>query len=147
MMALEQKIVKMSVYGILLNLNNDFLLQKRANTNYANGWWSLPGGHVEANESILAAVQRELSEELGIKVHSNLCSFRLTLVRKPQQDKRYINFFFVIKNWIGFPTISDEKASDLNFFSYYTLPDPTLPYIKEALELIENGIQFYESLY
>ncbi len=137
--------VKLSVYGILVDKHNRILLQKRANTSYANGWWSFPGGHVEQGESLSAALLRELSEELGVTADPEACHFSLTLIRKPQQTKRYVNFFYVIKQWQGQPAIADNKASELNFLSPSELPDPILPYIKEALSLIDQGIQFYES--
>ncbi|MBA3602724.1 MAG: NUDIX domain-containing protein [Parachlamydiaceae bacterium] len=139
--------VELSVYGIVTDKKKRILMQKRANTKYANGWWSLPGGHVEAKESIFAAIQRELYEEGGIVMSPENCSFKLTLVRKPQLEKRYVNFFYVIKDWMGVPAISDEKASELAFFLINDLPDPTLPYIQEALQLINNKIPFYESAY
>lgn len=144
---MDNNIVKLSVYGILTDKENKVLLQKRSNTTFANGWWSFPGGHVESNESIEKALCRELFEEAGIKIALEHCAFQLTLVRKPQAGKRYINFFYVIKSWYGIPTISDAKASELSFFSLDSLPNPTLPYIQEAISLIEKRVQFYESIY
>lgn len=137
--------VRLSVYGILIDRDNQVLLQKRANTGYADGWWSFPGGHVESDESLVAALQRELFEEIGVKVSADQCAFRLTLSRKPESGKRYINFFYVIKECKDVPIISDGKASELCFFSPTALPDMTLAHIQEALHLIEKGVQFSES--
>lgn len=144
---MNENFVKLSVYGILIDKDNKILMQKRSNTNYANGWWSFPGGHVEPEESILTALKRELFEELGIQMKLEHCSFQLTLIRKPNSGKRYVNFFYVIKDWSGIPSVCDGKASDLIFFSTHHLPDPTLPYILEALKLIDRKIQFHESEY
>lgn len=139
--------MKLSVYGILIDSHQKVLMHKRANTSYANGWWSFPGGHVEAGESICSAICRELWEEVGVEVLAQDCAFQLTLIRKPILENRYINFFYVIKDWKNAPTISDGKASELSFFSFTHLPNPTLPHIQEALQLIRKGIQFYESTY
>lgn len=139
--------VKLSVYGLLIDKESKVLMQKRSNTSFAEGWWSFPGGHVEAEESIIDAVLRELHEECNIIAKPNQCLFQLTLIRKPQLGKRYINFFYLITDWKGTPVISDGKASELRFFSPGDLPKPTLPYIEEALHLINNRIPFYESAY
>ena len=37
---MNENFVKLSVYGILIDKDNKILMQKRSNTNYANGWWS-----------------------------------------------------------------------------------------------------------
>lgn len=143
----NENTVKISVYGILANTEGNVLMQKRANTTYANGWWSFPGGHVEAEESVYIALKRELQEECGVKVSADQCSFKLSLVRKPQNGKRYINFFYVVNRWEGVPVILDGKASELSFVSPENLPKQTLPYIQEALQLINKKIIFHESEY
>lgn len=56
------------VAGILYNAAGEFLLSSRpAGKPYA-GYWEFAGGKVEPGESDLAALQRELAEELGIRV-------------------------------------------------------------------------------
>lgn len=56
------------VHVLLFNNKGQLLLQKRAKTkDVAPGKWdSLVGGHVHPDESILDAVHREITEELGI---------------------------------------------------------------------------------
>lgn len=49
-----------------IKCNDSFLLDKRAKGKIASGLWELPGGGVKSNESFDHAIQRELSEELGI---------------------------------------------------------------------------------
>ena len=144
---MNEDVVKLSVYAILVNQEGKILLQKRANTRFANGWWSCPGGHVENGEHLLKAIERELHEECRMIVNPKQYTIDLTLVRQADQGTRYINFFSQIKDWVGIPIIADGKASDLQFFSLSDIPEQTLPYIKEALQLIEKGIPFYESKY
>jgi 8-oxo-dGTP diphosphatase len=56
------------VVGIITNTNNEILIAKRPMHTYKGGLWEFPGGKVELNEAPRAALERELAEELNIKV-------------------------------------------------------------------------------
>ncbi len=56
------------VCGIIFNTKGEILIAERpAHTSYA-GWWEFPGGKVEAGEEKLAALAREIREEVGIEI-------------------------------------------------------------------------------
>ncbi len=52
---------------ILINKKGEILLVKRK-TDPKRGWWDLPGGFVDPNETIEQSMHREIKEELGIEV-------------------------------------------------------------------------------
>jgi len=54
--------------GILLQPDGRILLGQRPDDKPWPGWWELPGGKIEAGESVQQALTRELEEELGIRV-------------------------------------------------------------------------------
>ena len=54
--------------GVLIDPNGRFLITSRPAGKVYAGHWEFPGGKVEAGESIEAALQRELQEELGITI-------------------------------------------------------------------------------
>ena len=54
--------------GVLIDADGRFLLTSRPPGKVYAGWWEFPGGKVEAGESVVAALGRELHEELGIDV-------------------------------------------------------------------------------
>ena len=54
--------------GVLIDPNGRFLITSRPSGKVYAGHWEFPGGKVEAGESIEAALQRELQEELGITI-------------------------------------------------------------------------------
>ena len=56
--------------GVLIRPNGDFLLTSRPPGKVYEGYWEFPGGKLEAGESVLQALARELQEELGIVVDS-----------------------------------------------------------------------------
>jgi len=60
-MAKHSMVVEESSGGVVVN-NGKVVLVYQANTDT----WSLPKGHVDANESLLEAAKREIFEETGI---------------------------------------------------------------------------------
>ena len=55
------------VIALLQNAAGLFYLQRRAAGQHLAGLWEFPGGKVEAGESSLEALNRELREECGIE--------------------------------------------------------------------------------
>ena len=56
--------------GVVRDKNDNILLTQRAKHTHQGGLWEFPGGKLEANETVLQALQRELHEEVGIKVRT-----------------------------------------------------------------------------
>ena len=54
--------------GVLIDAQGRFLLTSRPAGKVYAGHWEFPGGKVEAGESTLQALRRELREELGITI-------------------------------------------------------------------------------
>ncbi len=52
--------------GVVTNVKGEILIAKRADNVHQGGLWEFPGGKVEAGESVVTALTRELREELGI---------------------------------------------------------------------------------
>ncbi|MBA2484433.1 MAG: NUDIX domain-containing protein, partial [Nitrosomonas sp.] len=48
--------------------DGSFLLARRPEGKPYPGYWEFPGGKIETGESPLAALERELQEELGIHI-------------------------------------------------------------------------------
>jgi 8-oxo-dGTP diphosphatase len=63
----ERKITRVAA-GILIQADGQFLLGSRPQGKPYAGYWEFPGGKLEAGESALAALKRELLEELGVEL-------------------------------------------------------------------------------
>ncbi len=55
--------------GIIVSPDGTILLGKRPEGKPYPGYWEFPGGKIEAGESALEALKRELKEEIGIAPH------------------------------------------------------------------------------
>ncbi len=60
--------IKQVVCAVIRDREGRILLARRAPGQHLEGHWELPGGKVEPSESLEAALQRELAEELGLAV-------------------------------------------------------------------------------
>ncbi len=56
-------------HAIIVNKQNKVLIVKRApNVEIYSSLWSIPGGHIKANETFEECLKREIKEELGANV-------------------------------------------------------------------------------
>jgi 8-oxo-dGTP diphosphatase len=54
--------------GVLIDAQGRFLLTSRPEDKVYAGYWEFPGGKLEAGETVAQALERELHEELGIRI-------------------------------------------------------------------------------
>ena len=108
------------------------LLQNRVKKDWQG--YTLPGGHVEAGESIVAATIREMKEETGLTVkHPQLCGIK----QFPIEGGRYLVFLFRAKKFEGELVSSEEgemkwiRRDELDKF-------PIVNDLKELLQVMER---------
>ena len=75
-------------------------ISKRPDTLHQGGKWEFPGGKREANETMEQALARELMEEIGIKVVSQI---PLMCIEHDYGDKRVVLDVRVIEGFEGEP--------------------------------------------
>jgi len=103
--------------------NNKILLIKRATTVF-RGYWALPGGKVEAEETVEEAIVREVKEETGLKVE---------IIRKIGEyhysgtnneiDYDYYPTCFLVKVAEGKIKRQKEEIEQIKLFKFNKIPN------------------------
>ena len=126
----------MGAQGVILDDRDRVLLIRHT---YQQGW-HFPGGGVERNETVIAALQRELDEEVGIE-----------LTASPHMFGIYPNFesfpsdhivLFVVRRWHrAREPKPNREIADQGFFSLDRLPTGTIAPVKRRLAEIFEARQ------
>jgi len=123
----------------LIKKDGKYLFVKRAHTGKCDGYYMLPGGHVDEGEGVLQACIRELKEELDIVVKSEDLVFCLA---EPTQT--HVHFFFEVLNYAGVIKNNEPKKHD--DVSFLSLDDEKIhPVTLNEIKEIEKGTNFFES--
>lgn len=133
-----------AVHLILIE-NGKILLLRRYNTGYEDGNYSLVAGHIDGNESVIQAMQREALEEAGIKIKEEALEIAHVMHRKTP-ERESIDYFLTCQKYTGQVQVMEkDKCDELSFYDLNHLPTNVIPYIRQALEYYQNDIPF--SLY
>jgi 8-oxo-dGTP diphosphatase len=126
----------------LLLLDGDqVLFGRRENTGYEDGAYHVPSGHLEAAESVVAALIREAKEEIGVSIKPEHVEFAHIMHNSSSGGR--VAFFFTVRTWEGEPENREpEKCSELRWFGLNELPDHMIDYCRVALEHVAGGTAF-----
>lgn len=128
---------------LLLIQKNNILMQRRFNTGFEDGNYSVIAGHINGKETIRQAMIREAKEEASLKI--NLNDLKVVHVMHRQGLIEKVDFFLQAEKWFGEPIIAEpNKADDLQWFSLNSLPENTVGYVRAALENIEKNLFYSE---
>ncbi len=120
------------------------LLVKRQQTPY-RGAWARPGGLVGSEESVDAAVLRELQEETNI---GNIYLEQLYTFGEPNRDPRgrvVTVAYYALVNWQQFQLKARQRVSEAQWFPVRRLPVLAFDHrriVDYALERLRNKINY-----
>ncbi|GCD40864.1 NUDIX hydrolase [Streptomyces paromomycinus] len=105
--------------GLLIeNREGLILFMRRANTGFADGMWSLPGGRVEHGELLVQAAVREAEEEVGLHVPAEALRTAHVLNKISDDGTPVVGWYFHTARWDGVPANREpDRCSELAWFS------------------------------
>ncbi|MGH3471310.1 MAG: NUDIX hydrolase [Nocardioidaceae bacterium] len=128
---------------VVLRRDDQILLQLRRGTGYMDGYWATAAaGHVETDESVVAAALREAREEIGVDIAPAalipLTAMHRTAGNHQAIDER-VDFFFSCLQWAGEPRLVEpEKAADLAWFDLAGLPENVVAHERFVFERLRD---------
>lgn len=128
------------VVGALVRDGRVLLGYRSSNKRAYPNVWDLPGGLMEAGESELGALARELHEELGVQIATASASRLCRLTAGPADEPALLSAWLV-RGWQGTPTnVAPEEHDDIGWFGLEELPPLTHVLVRTALvQAIESG--------
>ena len=110
------------VLGALVVDRCVLLAHRSPNKRAYPGVWDLPGGVVEAGESELEALSRELREELGVTIAIESVLLLDRVVAGPAEDPAQISAWLV-RSWRGTPeNLAPDEHVAIGWFDTGQLP-------------------------
>lgn len=133
--------VPIAVHVLLGDGRGRALFQRRAGTGYADGCWSLPGGHVEPGETFHDACVREVREEVAVVVRTGALRLACVQQKLDVDGQERVDVFFTSELPDGAePRIAEPSRSDRLTWARVTAPPaPVVPYVAAALAHIRAG--------
>jgi 8-oxo-dGTP diphosphatase len=125
---------------VSLERDGAIVLLRRANTGFMDGFLSLPSGHLEAGESLLAAAVREVLEETGVLVREDDLE-QHALMHRRYPTREYLHVFFRATTWEGNPSNAEPRKCDgIGMYSRGRLPEDMVAYERQALEAPKGSV-------
>ena len=137
---LQRSVVDVAV-GVLIRPDGDFLLTSRPVGKVYAGYWEFPGGKLEAGETVVQALARELQEEIGITIGPAVL-WRVEMVDYPHALVR-LNFCKIF-SWTG-----ELQMREAQSYAWQTLPvqlNPILPGTMPVLQWLAEERNFKDKI-
>lgn len=121
------------VVGALVREGRVLLVHRRADKRAYPDVWDLPGGVMEAGESELVALERELREELGVRIATESAAHLCRVTGGPADEPAILSAWLV-GEWSGTPSnVAPQEHDDLGWFGLDELPPPAHVGVRAAV--------------
>lgn len=134
------------VVGALVRDGRILLVHRRPDKHAYPDLWDLPGGLMEAGESELDALGRELHEELGVQVATGSAT-HLTRLSIGAPESPAVLSAWLVHDWQGTPAnVAPEEHDDLGWFDLAELPPPPHVLARDALTTVVPVVEGVQQL-
>ena len=115
-----------AINAILIRLRNnkkEILLVLRAQ-DPDKGWWDIPGGYLDWDETLEEATSRELKEETGLVASPESFKF-FNIFSNPNNKPKnqVVDIYYVSKKFSGNIKIQESEVLEAKWFDLNNLPD------------------------
>lgn len=119
---------------LIFRKEQEVLLLKRTGTEYMNGFYSLPAGHVDGNEAAIVAACREAKEEVGVEIDPKDLRLVHTMHELAEGHERLNLGFEVLKYEGDLYNAEPHKHGELRWADPADLPTNTVPQVKAIFQ-------------
>lgn len=128
---------------MLLVRSGKIFLNRRFNTGFMDGYYDVPGGHLDENETVRIGAARECMEEAGVTINPDDLALAHICHRMNPDKHVYVDFFFTTEKWTGEPTNAEPDKSDhADWFPLDGLPEMINPHMGSSITNWHQG-RFY----
>jgi 8-oxo-dGTP diphosphatase len=132
-----------SAVHLFLLRDGKILLLRRYQTGYEDGNFSVVAGHLDGNETVMAAAVREAREEVGVALAAH--DVRVVGVMHRRSNDERIDWFVACERWVGEITNAEpQKCDELRWADLEDLPPNVIPYVRRAIVNCRAG-RWFES--
>jgi 8-oxo-dGTP diphosphatase len=125
----DRKITDVAV-GVLVDGEGRYLMTTRPEGKVYAGYWEFPGGKLEAGETVMQALSRELIEEIGLTIdETHTIVWREQMVDYPHALVRL--HFCKVSRWSGELVMHEGQS-----FDWVTVPPNVAPILPGALPVL-----------
>lgn len=118
-------------FGIMILKENKVLLGKRhgdaikaSSELHGEGTWTMPGGKLHFQEDLKNAAQREVLEEIGVKIDKDKLEF-ISVTNDIVYDAHFVTVGFLYKNLQEEPKVMEpDEITEWRWFDLKNLPGP-----------------------
>lgn len=120
----ERPMFRSAMFVAIENENGEYLLQRRANTGFLDGYYDLVSGHLEYNESCETCAVREAKEEVGLHIAPTDLKLVALFQSNFEPNIKYLNCIYTTNRYTGSPAIGEpKKIDDMKWFAPSHFPE------------------------